>query len=305
MARWRAPVGAVGALAALTLGACGAGAGSPSSQARLLVTGDFGRTVVVRDDAPEVRGADTVMRLVQRNAKVTTRYGGGFVESIDGLAGGQRGGRPVDWFFYVDGVLSDRGAASVRVRDGDVVWWDHHDWGSGPGSGSAVVGSFPAPFTRRAALACVPRGTPACGAAREALTRAGARVDDAAPAALAVGDVPGMLVGAYAALRDTAAGRLLRLGPQSSGVYARPARDGRAIALLDDRGHRVRSAGAGAGLIAATRTEGHAPVWIVTGTDDTGVQAAAGALTRQHLRDRFAVAVQGVDATALPMERTG
>ena len=34
------------------------------------------------------------MRLLQRNAKVTTRFGGGFVQSIDGLAGGRDGGAP-------------------------------------------------------------------------------------------------------------------------------------------------------------------------------------------------------------------
>jgi hypothetical protein len=300
--RWRALPGALVALAAACLAACGAGAGSPSSDARLLVTADFGSRVIVRDDAPKVRGADTVMRLVQRNAKVTTRYGGGFVQSIDGLAGGQRSGRPVDWFFYVDGALSDRGAAQVRVGDGDVVWWDHHDWGSGPGSGSAVVGSFPAPFTSRAALACVPSGAPACATTREALTRAGARVQTTAPSALGEGDVPGVLVGTYRAIRDTAVGRLLRQGPEGSGVYARPVRDGRELALLDQRGRRVRASGASTGLVAATRTDGQAPVWVVTGTDDAGVQAAAGALTQDRLATRFAVAVEGGDTTPLPLE---
>jgi len=293
----------LGALAAAALAACGAGAGAPSSDARLLVTGDFGRTVVVREDVPEVRGADTVIRLLQRNAKVATRYGGGFVSSIDGLAGGQRGGRPVDWFFYVDGVLSDRGAAQVRVRDGDVIWWDHHDWGSGPGSGSAVVGSFPAPFTSRAALACVPATAPACATTRAALARAAARVDDVEPAALGSGDAPGVLVGTLAAVRDTAAARLLRQGPEGSGVYARPAAGGSTIALLDERGHRVRAAGPGTGLVAATRQDGQAPVWVVTGTDDAGVRAAAAALTADRLRDRFAVAVEAGAVTALPLER--
>lgn len=303
--RWRAPLGAVVAFAAAGLVACGAGAGSPSSEARLRVTADFGGRVLVDDDAPKVRGADTVMRLVQRNAKVTTRYGGGFVQSIDGLAGGQSGGRPVDWFFYVDGVLSDQGAAQVRVGDGDVVWWDHHDWGSGPGSGSAVVGSFPAPFRSEAALACLPATAAACGAARRALTRAGARVEDVAPAALGEGDVPGVLVGTSRTIRDTPTGRLLHDGPEASGVYARPSRDGNTIALLDERAHRVRSAGAGTGLVAATRTEGKPPVWSVTGTDDAGVLAAAAALTRDRLEGRFAIAVQGADTTALPVERAG
>ena len=289
-------------LAAACLTACGAGAGSPSSDARLLVTADFGDRVLVRDDAPKVRGADTVMRLVQRNAKVTTRYGGGFVQSIGGLAGGQRGGRPVDWFFYVDGVLSDRGAAQVRVGDGDAVWWDHHDWGSGPGSGSAVVGSFPAPFASGAALACIPATAPACATTRQALTRAGARAESVAPSALGRGDVPGVLVGTAGAIRDTRVGRLLRQGPEGSGVYARPARDGSEIALLDQRGRRVRAAGPGTGLVAATRTEGQAPVWTVTGTDDAGVGTAADALTQDRLAARFAVAVEGSDTTPLPLE---
>ena len=36
----------------------------------------------------KVPGAETVMSLLQRHFKVTTRYGGGFVESIDGHTGG-------------------------------------------------------------------------------------------------------------------------------------------------------------------------------------------------------------------------
>ncbi|MEA2178040.1 MAG: hypothetical protein QOG77_1337, partial [Solirubrobacteraceae bacterium] len=196
--RRRAALGLLGVLAAATLPACGAGPGAPSTDAKLLVTRDFGRTVLVDEDRPEVRGADTVMRLLQRNAKITTRFGGGFVQSVDGVAGGQRDGRPVDWFFYVDGVLADTGAADVRVRDGAAIWWDHHDWSSGPGSGSAVVGSFPAPFGRAPStgLACMPAGTPACAAAREALARAGAHVQPVRADAAGRGNRPVVLVGA-------------------------------------------------------------------------------------------------------------
>jgi hypothetical protein len=298
----RAPLGLLGVLAAAALAACGAGAGKQSAGARLLVTADFGHRVLVREDRPEVRGADTVMRLLQRNAKVTTRFGGGFVQSIDGLAGGQRAGRPVDWFFFVDGTLSERGAGDVRVSDGARIWWDHHDWGSGPGSGSAVVGSFPAPFARAATtdLACVPAGTRACSGAKDALARAGARVKDVGVGALGAGEEPGVLVGTYAAIRSSA--RVLEEGPEASGVYARPTRGGAGLALLDERARRVRTLGAGAGLVAATRTAGRPPVWAVTGPDDAGVLAAAGALDERDLAGRFAVAVQDGQAVALPVE---
>ena len=284
-------------LAAAVLAGCGAGAGEPSADARLLVTRDFGGTVLHDEAEPEVRGADTVMRLLQRNAQVRTRFGGGFVQSIDGLAGGERDGRPVDWFFYVDGVLSERGAGDVRVADGASIWWDHHDWGSGPGSGSAAVGSFPAPFARAAStrLTCLPAGTRACTVVRDALTRAGAEVTPD-------GEGPGVVVGTYAAVRRDASARTLEEGPGASGVYARPSRDGRSLALLDDRARTVRRAGAGAGLVAATRTAGAPPVWVVTGTDDAGLLRAAEALRAEDLAGRFAVAVTGEGAVALPEE---
>src|SRR5215831_16363113 len=72
-------------LAAVSVAGCGLGAGSAPSAVHLLVTRDFGATVVRSWSAPHVRGEETVMSLLMRNAKVGTRYGGGFVESIDAL----------------------------------------------------------------------------------------------------------------------------------------------------------------------------------------------------------------------------
>ena len=56
------------------------------------------------------------MRVLQRNAKVTTRFGGDFVQAIDGISGGRRDGRPVDWFIYVNGILTDQGAGATARR---------------------------------------------------------------------------------------------------------------------------------------------------------------------------------------------
>ena len=85
------------------------------------------------------------MSLLMRNATVSTRYGGGFVQSIDGSAGGRSGGQPVDWFYYVNGVEAPKGAAATNVHPGDHIWWDLHDW-SQTDDVPAVVGSFPEPF---------------------------------------------------------------------------------------------------------------------------------------------------------------
>ena len=54
-----------------------------------------------------------MIRFLDREADITTRYGGGFVQSIDGLAGAGAGGRRYDWFFYVNGIESPVGAAEV------------------------------------------------------------------------------------------------------------------------------------------------------------------------------------------------
>ena len=82
------------------------------------------------------------MRMLERSFKVTTRYGGGFVESIDGHAGSSS---RLDWFYYVNGIEATLGAAGTSVHKGDRIWWDLHDW-TATDSIPAVVGSFPEPF---------------------------------------------------------------------------------------------------------------------------------------------------------------
>ncbi|MCA1679114.1 MAG: DUF4430 domain-containing protein, partial [Actinobacteria bacterium] len=131
---------------AAAVGGCGLGPGSaPENGVRLTATRDFGRRPLLDVEPARVAGADTVMRVLRRNANVRTRFGGDFVDAIDGVAGGRRKGRPVDWFLYVNGIRSDKGAAAVEVHGGDRLWWDHHDWGLGRDI-PAVVGSFPEPF---------------------------------------------------------------------------------------------------------------------------------------------------------------
>jgi len=51
------------------------------------------------------------MSLLERNAKVSTRYGGGFVQSIQGRAGSSS---KTDWFYYVNGVQAPMGAATTN-----------------------------------------------------------------------------------------------------------------------------------------------------------------------------------------------
>ena len=103
-------------------------------------------------------------------------------------------------------------------------------------------------------------------------------------------------------LRRDAAVRRIEEGPRVSGVYAKPAPDGRSIALLDPDGKTVRTLGPGGGMIAATRLAGVAPAWVITGTDVAGVAAAAAQLQEDTLADHFAMAVEDGRPVGLPIQ---
>ena len=49
---------------------------------------------------------------------MTTRYGGRYLQSIDGVSGSLTQQR--DWFYFVNGVEGGRSAAEVTLHPGDV-----------------------------------------------------------------------------------------------------------------------------------------------------------------------------------------
>jgi hypothetical protein len=85
----------------------------------------------------------TAMQALDRVAEVKTRYGGRFVQSVDGLDGDIT--RRRDWFYFVNGIEADIGAAEYRLHDGDVEWWDFRSWKKRMRE-PVVVGAFPEPF---------------------------------------------------------------------------------------------------------------------------------------------------------------
>jgi hypothetical protein len=303
VSRWFVATAVAIALAVAAAG-CGLGPGAGTSNVSITVTRDFGGRHLGALTQARVPGSQTVMRMLERSFHVSTRYGGGFVQSIDGLAGSSN---RRDWFYYVNGVEASVGAAQTAVHRGDHIWWDLHDW-SATNSVPAVVGSFPEPFVhgvggRRlpVTLECAASVHAACTRVSSALGAAGV---PAASQLLGTGSGPdtlGVVVAQWRDLRSEVAGALIAHGPSASGVYARFAGGGgSSLELLDPDGHVVRTLGAGAGLVAATRDKVSEPIWFVTGTDAAGVSAAARALTPTRLRDHFALAVQGASSWPLP-----
>ena len=289
---------------------CGFGEGESTGDVTLTVTRDFGLERVGEGMQESANEGDTVMRLLQGGHDVDTRFGGGFVQEIDGVAGGREDGRQVDWFYYVNGIEASIGAAERRLAAGERVWWDHHPWDAAQRI-PAVVGSYPEPFASGlegkrfpVRLVCAGQADRSCDEVETRLQDAG--VDQIARAVIEQSqgeEVLRVIVGRWADVRRDPIARRLERGPGASGVFARPAPSGTELMLLDTAGRPVRTLRAGAGLVAATGVETQAPTWVVAGTDEVGVAAAAAALTEERLREHFAVAVE--DGQDVPLPITG
>jgi hypothetical protein len=296
-------------VALLVLAGCGFGAGEKTGgTVTVTVSQDFGRGRLAPTSRQSAREGETVMRLLQRSFDVTTRYGGNFVQEIDGVSGGREDGRRVDWFYYVNGVESSMGAGERKLYPGDRVWWDHHDWETAMRV-PAVVGAFPEPFRSGEngkkipiRLVCLGSEARSCDEVEERLSNAGVRNVARSNLESSPGEVLRILVGKWSDVRKDIASRQLEEGPEVSGVFAKPTPAGDSIALMNPDGEAERTLGPGSGLVAATAYQEDHPTWIVTGTDDVGVAAAAAALSEDQLRDHFALAIDAGRGVPLPLE---
>jgi hypothetical protein len=294
--------------AALAAAGCGLGPGEDVGSVELTVSREFGSQPML-ESSVEASESDTVMRVLEGEAEIETRYGGGFVKSVEGYAEGRRAGSPYDWFFFVDGVESPIGAADYDLRGGERIWWDYRNW-EATNRVPAVVGSWPAPFTdgyggrsHPVAVECEGGGR-ACADVRAALEAAGVEP--------AVGTPDGairVLVGPWAQVRADPAAALIEDGPEESGVFAdfeqgsggQGVGGGFRLVALGLDGEPARDLGPEGGLVAATRRYEAPPVWVVTGGTRAAVQAAAGLLDPKLLRNHFAVAIEGEIAIPLPV----
>src|SRR5436190_11065866 len=112
------------ALVALFGASCSVGTRTQGGSAQLVVTRDFGQKQLLSATEDPIEGSETVMRFLMRNARVKTRYGGRFVNAISGVDSKNGGGRRLDWFYYVNGIEAEVGAAERKLAGGDRVWWD-------------------------------------------------------------------------------------------------------------------------------------------------------------------------------------
>ena len=247
------------------------------------------------------------MRMLRSEFDVTTRFGGRFVQSIDGLAGEGAGGQ-TDWIFWVNGLEADKGAAEWEVLPGDHIQWDHRDW-SAAMRVPAIVGAYPEPFAsgvggkrRPVRVECEDAEAPVCEAARAKLKAEGVATSGSSLGAPGTEEVTRLVVARWPRARGVRGASGLEEGPEATGVFARFRGD--TLELLDERGRVARTVrrGDGVGLVLALQPRAEELVWIVTALDEEGLDAGVRALSERSLRDAFAVAATGNRVEKLPLE---
>lgn len=280
--------------AAVLLAACaviGAGCGSSTDgpSTSVVVTRDFGASTVSKSEAVPATAGLTVLRQLETGHKVETAYGGRYVKTIDGVS--EDGDS--SWLFYVDGIESKVGATSIRLKPSQQVQWDFHPWQLVKGGG-AIVGAYPQPLkTRGVQLICEPRSSKACEVAREGLVKSGVVVESKSPVRVIVGPW-NYLVGRDGVPDLTSDG-------DQNGAFAQFSKDGSKLTTVSPDGSNAQTYEKGAGLIAAF-AETNDPVWIVTGTDEAGVETAAKLFEdgETKLKNRFAVLADSEGVVPLP-----
>jgi len=291
---------------ALALAACGLGPGAErKGGAELRVTRDFGHARLGAVRIRRVREDQTVMRLLRSRFDVKTRYGGRFVQAIRGLSGRGATGQ-VDWFYFVNGIEADVGAAEYELSPGDVVQWDYRRW-DGAMRVPAIVGAYPEPFLRGlrgkrypVRVECGDDTSKSCRLVKSRLLRLGVRATGASLGTSGTRDVMRVVVAPWKRAKIVSTVASLEKGPQGSGVFARFSSDGRELDLLGPGGRVTRRAPAGTGLVAAFAPSKQEIVWLVTGLDERGLDAAARALDPRSLRDAYAVAATPGGTVKLP-----
>lgn len=285
-----------------------------TAKVTLAITQHFGQSVL-HTSTPQISKSESVMALLEKEAAVDLAYDGGFVQSIKGISSQKSTAtsKARDWFYYVNGVLSDVGAADYTLKEGDAIWWDYHEWG-GYSFTPAVIGQYPEPFKQGfrenggALILFAPTegGKEAAKQIETALANKGVQeivLEAYSDEAFSKRDKPCLVVGEWTALASFEA--LKGMNENASKTGANVTFKSNGVDLMNPFGDVKESRAAQTGVIVATGAGmgDKVPAWFVIGTDTIGLNAAAHLFTENPdaLNHKIGLAVTGEKVTALPI----
>jgi hypothetical protein len=277
---------------ALAFGGCSVGTlGETGADitVRVVATRDFGRELVFSETL-QVPPGTSAMAALEQVAEVETAYGGGFINGINDV--GSEHGR--DWFFSVNGISSNVGALAYTLHDGDVEHWDFHDWGFRMFA-PASVGYFPEPFLHGYNGEVYPTVIVCEDGMEDSAQALLNRLKGFGVADVTIQSVSGLVES------DKQYSNLILLATIDCGLVSELNQvwerlgffvhfENGVMVSYDSTGDTTGAYGPGCGVIQATQNPWNPKgigvcenvVWMVSGTDEAGVESAVDALCRRY-----------------------
>ena len=284
-------------------------------QVSIFITTHFGTKVIADKSLPLKSGA-SVMDVLGEHFDIETAYGGGFVNGINGIRSNYtkklgNESPKMDWFYYVNGVQASVGCLEYFPRPGDIIWWDYHDWDNAMFI-PAVTGCYPEPFLHgyehktKGTLIMYQQGYEAIAekiaANLEVLGAKNIELKNFDPGKILNRDMPTMVVGVWDHIGQDANIQKIMENKRKTGIYLDLSTS--EFTALNPEREKVQSFTEHPGAIFATGTGSGdgAPLWIVTGMDNTGLHSAVEVLTeeRSKIKGSFAVIIEGDQVINVP-----
>jgi len=122
---------------------------SQDEKVNLIVSKNFANEQIYNEELDFAKDT-SIMEIMEENLEIEKAYGGGFVNSINGLKSGftdSKDKKKLDWFYYINGNLAQVGADDYYLSSEDTIVWDYHDW-SNEEYISSIIGAYPNNFTK-------------------------------------------------------------------------------------------------------------------------------------------------------------
>lgn len=286
-----------------------------SSSIELIISKDFGREIILNETV-EFEKYWTVLDALDSKVEIATDQGGGFISAINGHESHSKGGSAnrLDWFYYVNGICADVGALDYDLNDGDVVWWDYHEWKSMDATNSTVVGLYPEPFVHGyrgkvspTTIMCSEKNKKLANTLLETLVEEGVEtigISQIENSIIENREGPLIVIGEWKELSEFEYIKKLNEAYERNGTYIHY--DENNLELMDSGNEKklylhevsgsIMSHGDGLG--------DENPLWIISGTDTIGLEKAIKLLIENsdNIYGTYSIAIEDNETFSLPLE---